>query len=85
MEWGWNKCGKGFVPIKTTLHLLTLHLKLVCGERSGADWLPCITQVDATYWCDISELRREGQSEAAPRLFLPAAVPAVRGISSHQL
>ena len=23
---------------------------------------------------DISELRREGQSEAAPRLFLPAAV-----------
>jgi hypothetical protein len=20
MEWGWNKCGKGFVPIKTILH-----------------------------------------------------------------
>ena len=22
---------------------------VVCGERSGADWLPCITQVDATH------------------------------------
>uniref|UniRef100_A0A0E9Q7D1 Uncharacterized protein n=1 Tax=Anguilla anguilla TaxID=7936 RepID=A0A0E9Q7D1_ANGAN len=23
---------------------------LMCGERSGANWLPCITQVGATHW-----------------------------------
>ncbi|KAG5848811.1 hypothetical protein ANANG_G00103390 [Anguilla anguilla] len=22
----------------------------MCGERSGAKWLPCMTQVDATHW-----------------------------------
>uniref|UniRef100_A0A0E9RI28 Uncharacterized protein n=1 Tax=Anguilla anguilla TaxID=7936 RepID=A0A0E9RI28_ANGAN len=22
----------------------------MCGERSGAKWLPCITQVGATHW-----------------------------------
>uniref|UniRef100_A0A0E9W5C5 Uncharacterized protein n=1 Tax=Anguilla anguilla TaxID=7936 RepID=A0A0E9W5C5_ANGAN len=23
---------------------------LMCGELSGAKWLPCITQVGATHW-----------------------------------
>lgn len=40
---------------------LPLHLTLMCGQRFGTKWLPCITQVDATHWwwlrtCDPVEM-----------------------------
>lgn len=38
-------------------HLIPPVPVFICGERSGAIWLPCITQVGAT--CGLSEYHDE--------------------------
>ena len=34
---------------KVKYDILITHSQFMCGERSCADWLPCITHVDATH------------------------------------
>ena len=43
MEWGWHKCGEGFVPMKTTLPPVPEKLMKVirCSCKSDCSTLKC--------------------------------------------